>query len=242
MQVSRYRLKRAVLAPRTALMRFWSREANPLARAMLEAHDYRRAMIDFMAATVAKPDLLYDADIDQSSLVFDVGAYVGEWSAEIARRYDPTIYAFEPEPGAFRTLQERLHDQPRVTALEFGLGAIDGGAPLTLAGPGSAVHASDAGFGTVEVQIRDVVPVLEELGVDHIDLLKVNIEGGEYDLFDRLIETGWLARVRLVSVQFHEWYPDAYRRRRAIRRALRRHHQEVWCYRWVWEYWRRVAP
>jgi hypothetical protein len=91
------------------------------------------------------------------------------------------------------------------------------------------------------VQIRDVVGVLDELGIREVDLLKVNIEGGEYDLFDRLIETDWLRSVRLVSVQFHEWHPKAYRRRRAIRRALARSHTEVWCYSWVWEYWSRTA-
>jgi hypothetical protein len=71
--------------------------------------------------------------------------------------------------------------------------------------------------------------------------MKVNIEGGEYDLFDRLVETDRLPRVQLVSVQFHEWHPHAHRRRRAIRRALRRSHQEVWCYPWVWELWQRRA-
>jgi hypothetical protein len=67
----------------------------------------------------------------------------------------------------------------------------------------------------------------------------VNIEGGEYDLFDRLIDIGWLPRVRSVLVQFHEWHPQAYRRRRAIRRALRRSHDEAWNYPFVWELWRR---
>ncbi|MGH9026660.1 MAG: FkbM family methyltransferase, partial [Acidimicrobiia bacterium] len=92
-------------------------------------------------------------------------------------------------------------------------------------------------FGRAPVQLRDVVGVLEELGIDHVDLLKVNIEGGEFELFDRLNETGWLPRMRVVSVQFHEWHPKAYRRRRAVRRALRRDHREVWNYPWVWELW-----
>ena len=82
--------------------------------------------------------------------------------------------------------------------------------------------------------------MLDELGIEQIDLMKVNIEGGEYDLIDRLDTAGWLPRIALVSVQFHEWHPHAYRRRRAARRALPRHHVECWNYPWVWELWRRA--
>jgi len=76
--------------------------------------------------------------------------------------------------------------------------------------------------------------------IDEIDVLKINIEGGEYDLIDRLDQAGWLPRIRIVLVQFHEWHPKAYRRRRTNRRALQRHHREVWGYPWVWEQWQRV--
>ena len=70
--------------------------------------------------------------------------------------------------------------------------------------------------------------------------MKVNIEGGEYDLFDRLIEAGSLGRFRQVSVQFHEWHPRAHGRRGSDTAGeLRRQHDEVWCYPWVWELWRR---
>jgi hypothetical protein len=42
-------------------------------------------------------------------------------------------------------------------------------------------------------------------------------------------------------VQFHEFHPKAYRRRRHNRRSLARSHQQVWDYPWIWEYWRRTA-
>ena len=79
--------------------------------------------------------------------------------------------------------------------------------------------------------------VLDSCGIERVDLCKVNIEGGEYDLFDRLIECDWTSRITNLSIQFHEWHPNAYRRRRAIRRALQRTHTEVWNYPFVWELW-----
>ena len=123
----------------------------------------------------------------------------------------------------------------------YGLGRSTGTAQLALDGPGASTFTRESPFGSVPVEIRDVAAVFDELELDHIDLLKVNIEGGEYDLFDRLDECGWLPRVDLVSVQFHEWHPHAYRRRRSVRRALRRDHEQVWSYPWVWELWRRTS-
>jgi FkbM family methyltransferase len=241
MPVSLYGAKRALLAPRTAYMRRKSKDMSPLGQKMLDAQYYRRPMYAFMTATAANPDILVEADIDERSIVLDVGAFVGEWSEQISNRYGSTIYAFEPNPSALPALARRLANRPNVVRLEYGLGAADYTATMILAGPGSSIYSVDPELDTAEVQIRDVVGVLDELGIREVDLLKVNIEGGEYDLFDRLIESDWLPRVRLVSVQFHEWHPKAYRRRRAIRRALARSHTEVWCYPWVWEYWQRTA-
>jgi FkbM family methyltransferase len=209
-------------------------------RSMLELHYYSRAMADLRRDMEAKRDLLFDVDLDARSVVFDVGAYHGEWSEVVAARYGCTIHAFEPDPSSFPRLVERAAAHPTVHPLEYGLGRAEGSATLSLAALGSSTFATQPALGTCTVRIRDVAALLAELGLESLDLLKVNIEGGEFDLFDRLIETGWLPRVRQVMVQFHEWHPKAYRRRRAIRRALARTHREVWCYPWIWELWARA--
>ena len=63
------------------------------------------------------------------------------------------------------------------------------------------------------------------------------IEGGEYELIDRLHESGWLPRTGVVIVQFHEFTPDAHRARRRNRARLARTHTCVWNYPWVFERW-----
>lgn len=238
--ITLYTIKRALLAPRTAWMRRRERkDLDQFERSMLELHYYSRAMSDMRRAMERQPDLLFEADLDARSVVFDVGAYQGEWSATIAQRYGSRIYAFEPDPTSFPPLVARLGDRPDVVLREYGLGGADQTVELALAGLGSSIYPVEAPHGTCRIVLRDVVAVLAELGVERIDLLKINIEGGEYDLLDRLIAAGWVPRIRQIMVQFHEWHPKAYRRRRAIRRALGRSHREVWCYPWIWELWRR---
>ena len=240
MSMSLYKVKRAVLWPRTALRRRSTPDLDAVGRAMFEVQYYRRPMYDFVTAVAAKPDLLIDFELDDCSVVIDAGAYDGEWCEQIARRYGATIYAFEPDPTSFRRVTTRVSRLPNVFAYDHGLADRDYETALALDGPGSAVSTEPGHFGTATVALRDIVGVLDALGVESIDLLKVNIEGGEFDVFDRLIETGWLPRIRVISVQFHEWHPHAYRRRRAVRSALRRTHEELWCYPWVWEVWRRA--
>jgi FkbM family methyltransferase len=206
---SHYELKKAALAPRAAYLRRRDAPPDKFGRAMLELHYYRPTIYSFVAAALECPDILVNADLDSGSVVVDAGAYIGEWSEKISQRYGATIHAYEPVPSASRRMQRRLAEHPNVHVHRLGLGATNERVAMSVDGPGSSVYASEGVFGSTEVEIRDVVEVFDELGLHEIDLLKVNIEGAEYDLFDRLAEAEWLPRIRVLSVQFHEWHPHA---------------------------------
>jgi FkbM family methyltransferase len=245
--VDRYATKRKLLRPLTAIRRRKRYpNASPYARSVYEAHDYRPSMRRFFLDTRDDPDILIDFDLPAGAVVIDVGAYIGEWSERIIGRADDRgqeglqIHAFEPEPHAYERLLEGIAQDPRVHPHPVGLSGRQRVEQLSIGGPGSSVFVDPAapGFlGATEIELRDADAELTALGLDRIDLLKVNIEGGEFELLDRLHETGWLARTRTVIVQFHEFGPDAYRGRRRNRRQLAETHACTWSYTWVWERW-----
>jgi FkbM family methyltransferase len=237
---ARYRVKRLVLAPRVARRRRVDGR-DPTSRALFEPFLYSRAMYRFVADTVRNRDLLTDVAVPPEGVVVDVGAYDGHWSQRMLERYDCRVQAFEPDPSAFAALRRNLGADPRATLWPYALGGHDGVASLTRDGPGSSLYGGAATFGTTDVEVRDVVTAFDELDLDAIDVLKLNIEGGEYDVLDRLVASRRLAGIGTLSVQFHEWHPHAHARRRRIRRALARTHRELWCYPWVWELWQRRA-
>ncbi|HRW37113.1 MAG: FkbM family methyltransferase [Acidimicrobiales bacterium] len=240
--MNRYRVQRALLAPRRAVMRRRRPVDDAFLRAALELHSYSRAMHRFIAATAATPDLLTDVPRAPGGTVVDVGAYDGIWASGVLRHGDARVVCFEPDPSGLRLLRERLGDDPRVSICAFGLGGRDETATLALEGPGSTLYHDGSGtFGEVTVEVRDADRALRELGIDEVELLKLNIEGAEFDVLDRLLATGWIPRSRHLLIQFHEWHPKAHARRRALRRALAATHDEVWCYPWVWERWERRA-
>ena len=85
-----------------------------------------------------------------------------------------------------------------------------------------------------------VLDAAEVIGKNHVvDLLALNCEGSEYNILDRLIETGAISKVRQLLVQFHAFYTDAETRRDAIRQRLAETHAEGFSYPYCWEFWRR---
>jgi len=236
-----YSIKRTLLTPYILAMRWRERNSPLLLRQMLETLNYSPAFYRFLHDQVA----LTEAPIDEESVVLDVGAYDGAWAEKVAERYGARLYGFEPNPGVLEEARGRLARFEKVTLFAYALGAEDGTATLTLRHMGSTLFAEAsanprrADESTVDVEVRDIKRVIDELDLDEIDFVKINIEGGEYGLLERLVETGYVARCRILQVQFHEWYRAAYSRRGRIRKAIARTHRIDWDYPFVWERWLR---
>lgn len=115
--------------------------------------------------------------------ILDVGAHVGCFSA-LWRTHNPKaeIVAVEPHPDN----QEPL----RLNASTFGFGVVEAAVayrPLKLwssltVDPGCTATSKLADHG-LTVPLKTLREICALLGWNHIDLLKVDIEGGEFDLF-----------------------------------------------------------
>jgi FkbM family methyltransferase len=240
---SRYELKKALLWPRTMYMRWKYRESSGPVKSMLELHSYSPALIEFIAATVFNPHILHEADIDSDGLVVDVGAFTGSWAQHIVDRYDPVIYAFEPNPKSYQSLERKAAGNPKLHPMKYGLGGEDATVEFTLNGLGSSMcddRTAHSDMERIEVEIAAIDRVWQDLGLGQVDLMKINIEGAEFSLLDRMIKAGLLENVRCFLIQFHEWHPGAHRKRKKIRGELAKTHRLEWDYRFVWEKWQRI--
>jgi FkbM family methyltransferase len=240
---SSYKIKKTLLWPRTLFMRWKYRKSSGPMKAMLELHYYRPAMLEFIAATIGNKNLLHEADIDSDSIVVDVGAFTGSWAQHMVDRYDPVIYAFEPNPRSFELLQQRAADNPKLQPLPYGLGDEDVTVEFTLNGLGSSMcddRTSKSDIPRIKVEIAAIDRVWKDLKFGQIDLMKINIEGAEFPLLDKMIRTGLLNKVECFMIQFHEWHPGAYGKHRRIREELSKTHRLEWDYHFVWEKWVRI--
>ncbi|MEP3345729.1 MAG: FkbM family methyltransferase [Litoreibacter sp.] len=171
------------------------------------------------------------------SIVFDVGGFEGNWAQDIFDRYGSTVHVFEPHPTFAAALQDRFKNQPKIIVHDFALGSENG--TLHLSDDGDASSAVNDVAGAVSGQVKSVSAFMANFESSSIDLIKINIEGGEYDLLPALATSDDLKRFGIVQVQFHQFKESDGALRDSVRENLASSHREAWCYPFVWEEWHR---
>jgi FkbM family methyltransferase len=182
-----------------------------------------------------RPDLLINHPLDQHSLVYEVGGYKGNWVAEIYSRYKCTIEVFEPVPFFADEIKKIAKGNKQIHVNKFGLSQKNTKLPIHVAGDGSSIHLK-SGYPMIAKLVK-VDDYIKKQKVKTIDLMQINIEGGEFDLLDHLISTGLINKVCRLQVQFHDFIPDADNRLKQIRISLAKTHKQQYAYDFVWELW-----
>ena len=178
--------------------------------------------------------------LTEDSVVIDAGGYEGAWAAQIVQRYDSKVVIFEPVHAFAQRIRDRFIDNPKAHIYELALGGEEGYAEIHIAKDGSSVYT---GKGDTEpIHIVDASQFLQDMDIARIDLMKVNIEGGEYELLPNLIGSKYIQLIRELQIQFHDFVPRAVERAENIRRSLRQTHDLTWQYPFVWENWRLRSP
>lgn len=174
-----------------------------------------------------------------SSVVWDLGGYHGDFAAEIIRRYNCNVCIFEPVPKFYHQCTARFEKNTTVRCLPFGLSRDAGWFDISDNENASSFVRDPTAINSLRAEIRPVTAMFDELGVELVDLMKINIEGGEFDVIPALMDSGLMNRVRFLQVQFHDFIPDAHSKREKIRYRLKETHKEMWNYPFVWECWER---
>lgn len=183
---------------------------------------------------------LLEWPLTADDVVVDGGAWAGDFCFPIAERYGSKVHAFEMMHNAAVLLGASVRRGLPVTVYPVGLAGEDGTAEVVnLESMSSLYQPKSNAYHLHRVQMRDIVSVLDGLDVDEIALLKLNIEGSEYGVLERLLSSPWALRVRRFLIQFHNLGERPSARRDAIRGVLKETHRELWCDPWKWEAWER---
>jgi len=158
----------------------------------------------------------------------DAGANVGLATLYLCAVYPgATVTAFEPNPAAAAALRTTIALnglEERVRLHEVALGATAG--PATLYGDadrGASLTASlmqgrGAATSSIEVEVRPLSPFVPE----HVDLLKLDVEGAEDEVLAELEASGALERIRAIICEVHEDPTHRPDQRRRVTEILRR--------------------
>jgi FkbM family methyltransferase len=136
--------------------------------------------------------------------IIDAGANVGYASVYFANRYPGArIFAIEPEPDNCALFRKNCSGYPNIKLIKGALWSSN--APLVLVNPTKQsdtfrvkepVSQID---GSVEgVTVEDI---LRCSGTEQVDLLKIDIEGAEEELFSS--DCSWLERIGTIAIEPH---------------------------------------
>ncbi len=138
--------------------------------------------------------------------IVDAGGYIGLVSILFARRFpDARIICLEPSTENYTLARRNCEPFPNITVLNCALGPKAGTAMLQDRGTGqwgfTIAEAQDA-KAMEEVVVVSLPELVAAHGVTRIDLLKLDIEGGEYELFQSAGE--WIDRCEVMITELHE--------------------------------------
>jgi FkbM family methyltransferase len=137
-------------------------------------------------------------------VVLDCGANIGITSLFLAAQYpNARIYSIEPDPGNFALLKRNVCQEKRILPISGALvGSPRDQVYLTTDAPawGNSIATSKIG---VAVNAWTIDEICQENELTHIDLLKVDIEGAEKELF---ANGQFLKRVSCGIVELHNNY------------------------------------
>lgn len=148
----------------------------------------------------------WPAPLGGESVVYSFG--VGEditFDLSLIAKFGCALHAFDPTPRSIawvrrQTLPAQFHFH------DYGLSNKDGLASFVPPTDPSQVSYRMTGEGTVaaaaeQFPVRRLAPIAAELGHERIDLLKMDIEGAEYDVLEDLLATDlWVGQI---LVEFH---------------------------------------
>lgn len=150
--------------------------------------------------------------IPRSRCVFDVGANVGRWTA-LALDINPglTVHCFEPSQATFQKLLDNQFPQ-NVVCNNLGLGASATEMELHIFEPASGLNSLFRRQGLLDgwelptQQFTETVRLItldqycEDRNIDHIDYLKIDVEGYELEILRGA--ANMLSEQRVHMIQF----------------------------------------
>jgi FkbM family methyltransferase len=142
----------------------------------------------------------FDLVLPHCDTMIDFGAYIGFTALHAASR-GVAVHAFEPNPAAHDLLVRNVAANPllapRMHLFQYGIGPRDEDATLYVkahADSGASLHRTIErgslvqGVPTATIRLRAAGAVLREIGVNRRTLLKMDIEGAEYQVLPAIAE------------------------------------------------------
>jgi FkbM family methyltransferase len=176
-------------------------------------------------------------DLNNESIVFDIGGYEGDWSDKIYKKFSPHIYIFEPVKKYYNYISKKFEGIDNIKVFDFGISNKNEYVSINDDGASSSIILK--GNKVETIYTKNINDVIKELNLKKIDLIKINIEGSEYDLLESITDDN-IILINNFQIQFHKIGDNYSLRRDNIRNRLSKTHKITFDYKFVWENWKKI--
>jgi FkbM family methyltransferase len=193
----------------------------------------------------------YTYDLNKDSVVLDFGGFTGGFAEKITSKYGCKVYIYEAVNRYYQQIVDK--NNPNLIPFNCGVSTLNGKTHIHVCDEGSAIgnyaeqkkkndkngsyQSNVAKFAhepPEEIVIRDVVQILNEY--DRVDLLKINIEGIEYEILPRIISSGHINKIKHLQIQFHDFVNNGEFLHQHITAELKKSHNLVFESMWNWSF------
>jgi len=136
-------------------------------------------------------------NLNETSLVVDLGGYEGTFSQKIYDKYNCNIICFEPCSHFFEKIKMRFHGIDKIKIYNLGVGNLTETKVLYCCEDATSFyckvgnHSESSNIISFDSFVSDI---------HCIDLLKINIEGSEYELLEHILEK--ICKIKYVIYKF----------------------------------------
>jgi FkbM family methyltransferase len=184
-----------------------------LLKQSLRQHRLRRAQV--VDASDRVPERIGDwslwtEPLSEHSIVYSFG--VGDnvaWDCSMIERFGCTVHAFDPTPASIAWVQSHTLP-PQFVFHDIGLANFDGELPFYPPRKAGSTHFSQERRGgwfdsqqPVMGQVQRLATIMQSLGHTRIDVLKLDIEGSEFEAIPDILASGIEVRQLLVEIHYH---------------------------------------
>lgn len=152
----------------------------------------------------------YESKLPKSpKVIVDAGANIGLTAIFFANRYPGArIIAVEPDSSNYEMLRKNIAPYSNIVAVRAALWNENKEINLIDPGAGQTAYQTHDGSGVPNLRLQ-VVPgitldrLMSDFDIRFIDLLKVDIEGSEKEVFER--SSPWISSVGVIAIEIHDW-------------------------------------
>lgn len=147
----------------------------------------------------------YDFNCESAEYIIDAGAHIGLAAVFFACKYpEAKILSIEPEDSNYEILVSNTKQFPNIKTIKAALWNHRTLVSITNSKAASwAFQVTEAADNneTIAINVEDA---MYELDTDYIDILKMDIEGSEKEVFQDC--SSWIDRVKFIILELHDRY------------------------------------